>query len=378
MAPLVVAHVVPSLHPGGPETGLVDLAAVAAEAGIAMQVVALVATSDTAQVSALRGLGVPVAELGTAPWDPRAGLAVARALRGRGVAVVHSHLPQADVAGAVAARRLGVPAVSTLHRIGNEPADRVDRLRRTAKIVARQRFTARTVAIAQVQREWYRGLVDRRGRAGEVVVVPNGVVDPGPVDAAARAGLRAALRVDDAAALAVLAAPMRRDGAGVDGGHELLLHALELLPAGVPLVVALAGDGPLRPYLETRVEGSDALRDRVRFVPRHHDLVALLGAADLALHTAATGAQPTALLRATAAGLPVVATRVGGVPEIVSAATGVLVPLAPAPIADALAGLADAPERRARLGAAARRRYEADFEALGWARRLRGVYDGVL
>lgn len=369
-APLKVAHLVPTLHPGGPETGLVDLAGAAQAAGLELMVVALASTSDTTQVGALRRLGVPVAELGLAPWDPRGAIRVARALRERGAELVHTHLPQADVAGAAAALRMRVPAVSTLHRIENTPADRVDRLRRTARILARQRFMARTIAISVTQREWYRGI---GGPPGDIVVVPDGVGDPGPVDPAVRARVRASLEVAATDTLALSVAPMRRGA-----GHELLLDAVESATDTVPLVVGLAGDGPLRPWLESRVAASDALRDRVVFVPRHHGHADLLAAADLAVHTGAAGAQPTAVLRAMAAGRPVVATRVGGVPEIVSAATGVLTALRPEPIADALVSLAADPARRDRLGTAARGRYLAEFEATGWAQRLRAVYQEVL
>ncbi|WP_300008463.1 glycosyltransferase family 4 protein [Pseudonocardia sp.] len=365
-----VAHLVPTLHPGGPQTGLVDLAAAASAAGLELMVVALASTSDTTQVGALRRLGVPVAELGLAPWDPRAAARVARALRTRGAQLVHTHLPQADVAGAAAALRLRVPAVSTLHRIENEPADRVDRLRRTARILARQRFMSRTIAISTTQREWYRGIA---GPKGDIVVVPDGVVDPGDADPETRERLRTALAIGPADALALSLEPMRRGG-----GHELLLDAVETVPESAPLVVALAGDGPLRPWLESRVAATEALRDRVVFLARHHDHAELLGAADLVVHTSASGAQPTTLLRAMAAGRPVVATRVGGVPEIVSAATGVLTALRPDPIGDALRSLATDPVRRERLGAAARRRFLTDFEATGWARRLRAVYEEVL
>ncbi|MFB9384927.1 glycosyltransferase [Pseudonocardia petroleophila] len=365
-----VAHLVPTLHPGGPETGLVDLAAAAPKAGLELMVVALSTTSDTTQVSALRRLGVPVAELGLAPYDPRAAGRMVRALRERGAELIHTHLPPAEVVGAAAALRMRVPVVSTLHHIENEPADRVDRLRRTARILARQRFMSRTVAISRTQREWYRGL---GGPAGDIVVLPDGVVDPGPVDAAERDRVRTILDVGERGTLALSSAPMRRDA-----GHELLLDAVELIPAATALTVALAGDGPLRPWLESRVAASDALRDRVRFVHRGQDAATLLGSADLVLHTSASGALPTALLRAMAAGVPAVATRVGGVPEIVSADTGVLVPLQPGPIADAIVALAADPARRERLGTAARRRYLAEFEAVGWAQRLRTLYDGVL
>lgn len=366
-----IAHLVPTLHPGGPEIGLVDLAGrPARDAGIELSVIALASTSDTTLVSALRRLGVQVTELGFPPWDPRAVPRLAKLLRERHVQLVHTHLPPADVVGAAAALRNRMPAVSTLHRIENLPADRRDRLKRSAKILARQRFVARTIAISQVQREWYRGL---SGSAGDLVVVPNGVADPGPVDAVDRERYRTALEIGEENVLAVSVAPMRRDQ-----GHELLLDALEALPDELPLVVAMAGDGPLRPWLESRVDSTDELAGRVQFVHRHHDQGALLGAADLVLHTARSGAAPTSLLRAMASGVPAVATRVGGVPEIVTADTGVLVHLDPRAIADALVTLTGDEARRHRLGAAARARFLAGFEAVGWARRLRDVYDAVL
>lgn len=365
-----IAHLVPTLHPDSPEIGLVDLAAGAREVGFEMVVIALASTSDTTQVSALRRLGVPVAELGLAPWDPRAVPRVAKLMRERAVELVHTHLPPADVVGASAALRNRIPAVSTLHRIENLPADRADRLKRSAKILARQRFMARTIAISNTQREWYRGIA---GPDPTLILEPNGVLDPGPIDESVRARRRAALEVDDTDVVALSTAPMRRSQ-----GHELLLDAVEVLPDDAPLILALAGDGPLRPWLESRVAASDDLADRVRFVHRQQDPTQLLAAADFAVHTAAHGALPTALLRAMAEQRPVVATRVGGIPEVVTPGTGLLVPLSAGPIAAALAAMTDDEAARTRLGAAARARFLAEYEAVGWAGRLRKVYESVL
>jgi glycosyltransferase involved in cell wall biosynthesis len=365
-----VAHLVPTLHPNGPEIGLTDLAGAAPDAGLELVVVAIAATSDTTHVSALRRLGVPVVELGLARWDPRTVARTAAQLRAHGVQLLHTHLPPADVVGAAAALRNRIPAVSTLHRIENLPADRGDRLKRTARIVARQRFMARTIAISQVQLEWYRGL---SGTGRNLVVVPDGVADPGLPDPALRRARRAALDVADHEVLVVSSAPMRRGE-----GHELLLDALEALPDALPLAVALAGDGPLRPWLESRVDAIPDLAGRVRFVHRHQDPAGLLAAADIVVHTARSGAAPTALLRAMAAGVPIVATRVGGVPEIVTPPTGVLVPLSAPALVDALVGLTEDTARRERMAAAARARFLAEYDAAGWARRLRHVYDEVL
>jgi glycosyltransferase involved in cell wall biosynthesis len=365
-----IAHLVPTLHPNGPEIGLVDLASAAHAADLELVVVALAGTSDTTHVSALRRLGVPVVELGLARFDPRAVPRTAAQLRAHGAQLVHTHLPAADVVGAAAAVRNRIPAVSTLHHIENLPADRGDRLKRTARILARQRFMARTIAISQVQLEWYRGL---SGSGRSLVVVPNGVADPGPPAPATRRARRAALDIDEHEVLVLSNAPMRRGE-----GHELLLDAVEALPDGLSLAVALAGDGPLRPWLESRVDRNNDLAGRVRFVHRHQDLTGLLAAADVVVHTARSGAAPTALLRAMAAGVPVVATRVGGVPEIVTPATGALVPLSAPALVDALVGLAEDGERRARMAAAARARFLTEYDAVGWAHRLRGVYDDVL
>jgi glycosyltransferase involved in cell wall biosynthesis len=365
-----IVHLVPSLHPGGPEIGLVDLARAAPQVGMDLVVIALASTSDTTQVSALRRLGVPVDELGLPPWDPRSVPRLSRLLRDRGATLLHTHLPPADVVGAAAGLRCRLPVVSTLHRVENQPADRVDRFRRTARILARQRFMSRTIAISQVQREWYRRL---SGSDAKLDLVPNGVAAPEPVDPLTRERRRRGLDVESDGVLALCAAPMGRNE-----GHELLLDAVELLPDGTSLVIALAGDGPLRPWLESRVAANDELDARVRFVHRHDDPTGLLAASDIVLHTGRYGAAPTALLRAMAAGIPVIATRVGGVPEIVTSGTGVLVSLSAGAIADALVALVADPARRERMGAAARTRFAAEFEAVGWARRLQEVYESVL
>ncbi|MDN5860841.1 MAG: glycosyltransferase, partial [Pseudonocardia sp.] len=369
--PVKIAHLVPTLHPGGPEIGLVDLAAGVREVDdMEMLVVALASTSDTTQVTALRRLGVPVAELGTGPWDPRAVLRVARLLRDRDGALVPPPLPPADVVGAAAATRNRIPAVSTLHRVENDPADRGDRLKRSARILARQRFMSRTIAISRTQLEWYRGLA---GPDPTLVLEPNGVVDPGPTDPAERTRRRTALGVEDGDCVVLAASPMRRGH-----GWSRLLDAVDALPDSAPIVVVTAADGPLQPWLQARVAASDTLTEHVRFTHRARDPKDLLAAADVAVYSAATGALPTVLLRAMAAGLPVVATRVGGVPEIVTPGTGALVPLSAGALADALVRLADDADTRTSMGAAARARYLSTYDADGWAARLHKVYAGVL
>jgi glycosyltransferase involved in cell wall biosynthesis len=117
-------------------------------------------------------------------------------------------------------------------------------------------------------------------------------------------------------------------------------------------------------------------------MPGHRDdVMAVLDAADVLVHPSDIDALPTAVIEAMAAALPVVATSVGGVPELVAdGETGVLVPApasAPA-LAEAMAPLVSDAELRRRLGAAGRARYERSFTAESWARRTRALYDSVL
>jgi glycosyltransferase involved in cell wall biosynthesis len=375
-----VAHLVTSFAADpasaeGPGDELVDLASVAPQTGVEPVVVVLGSSGDRWDVTRLRRLGVPVVELGLAPWDPRAVRRTVRALRQHGVEVVHTHLRQADVVGALATRLprgVPIPLVSTLYTIENLPTNPADRLRRTAKILLRRRVAARTIAISHLQRERYRRF---SGTDRGLVIVPNGLADPGPLSAADRERVRRAHGVGADGLLAVSAAPMRRGQ-----GHDLLLDAVASVPASVPLTVVLVGDGPLRPWLVSRVESDEVLAARVQFEPHdpHDPAREVIGAADLYLHTSDSAALPLPLVRALALGVPAVASHVGGVPEIVTRDTGVLVPLAADPIADAIARLAGDASLRERLRKGARGHFLANFEARGWAVRLRGVYDEVL
>jgi len=99
------------------------------------------------------------------------------------------------------------------------------------------------------------------------------------------------------------------------------------------------------------------------------------------LHPSRSDALPTAVIEAMACSVPVVATDVGGIGELVEdGSTGTLVPPPPtAPsFAAALAPLLDDAGLRRRAGAAARARFEVEFTAERWARRMRAIYVSVL
>jgi glycosyltransferase involved in cell wall biosynthesis len=162
-------------------------------------------------------------------------------------------------------------------------------------------------------------------------------------------------------------------------GHSVTAAAAQRLAVQHPrLRVLVLGDGPKRAAIERSMSG---LGSRVIFGGYRTDVAAVLDAADVLLHPSRDDAFPTALLEAMAAGLPSVATAVGGIGEAVAdGETGFLIPAPPQPdaLVDALEPLLADDELRARMGRAARARFEAEFTVDRWLERLTTLYDEVL
>jgi len=188
-----------------------------------------------------------------------------------------------------------------------------------------------------------------------------------PADDQERRAARAQLGVGDGRFVLACVASLR-----AVKNHRLLLEAIACMECH-PLLL-LIGEGALRNDLE-RLVSNHGLADRVRFVGPlvTAELPAHLAAADACVLTSEAEGLPTSLLEAMACGLPVIATNVGGVSElVVNGETGSLVSSGDADgLCRALNELATDPERRRRMGRAGRARAEADFS-------LRRMADGYV
>jgi glycosyltransferase involved in cell wall biosynthesis len=170
-------------------------------------------------------------------------------------------------------------------------------------------------------------------------------------------------------------------------GHAVLLDAVALLRArGLAARVVLVGDGPLRADLEARIARLD-LGDAVslRGAVRHEEIAGLLAGATAVVQPSVTQADgqmegiPVALMEAMACGVPVVSTRLSGIPELVREGEGgLLVPERdPEALADAMARIAGDPSLAARLGAGARRIVERDFDLAANVDALEALLSGA-
>lgn len=362
---LSILHVVDSLEFGGLERMVADISSAQQAHGDAVAVFSLTGLGDLGP--ALRSAGVRVVEGGKIRGFDLAMLARLRgAAAGMRADIVHTHnfVPNYYAALALATMPSRRPTlVNTCHNMGSRLSGA--RLRRLYRL-----SLARTARVAGVGT----GVADHLVELGlvprsKVEAVRNGVPVPPLPDARMRDAARAAL------GLAGDALVVGSVGRLVElKNHRLLLEQVPALAAAFPeLRVVLVGDGPMRGELEAHARAL-GIEGRTCFTGARSDVGALLPALDAFVLPSRTEGLSIALLEACAAGLPIVASRVGGNPEIVDHGnTGLLFE---SDDGDALRLalqrlLGDAPLRRG-LGAAARDWVDAHASVTA----LRASYDG--
>lgn len=369
---LRVHALVDTLRSGGAEFLLADFAEVAAGAGIDLSVAAI-EPLDPASVAAerLRERALEPEAVGLTRIAALETLPRMRAhLRGRRPDIVHTHLSTADLVGGIAARSLGIPSVTTIHADSWSAAGHRDRLKTWLSTQVRRRCAATVIAVSESAKGVY--LAEGRDVPAHVTVVRNGIVDRAQPGSGRR--VRRELGLDQDATVITALSVLRPEK-----NFEAAIDALALLRDRFTAArLVIAGDGPHEEAVRRR---ASRLGDSVLPVGYRNDVMELLDATDVLIHPSHFDAFPTTLLEAMAASVPVVTTGVGGMLEIVEPGeTGILVdpPPTAAAFATALTLLLADRELRTRLGAAGRLRYEREFSARPWARRVRAVYDRVL
>jgi sugar transferase (PEP-CTERM/EpsH1 system associated) len=369
-----VAHVVLALNMGGLERVVLRLLARLDRARFAPVVLALDEPGGLAPE--LARLGIPLQVMGRRPGlDAGVAVRMSGVLRREGVRLVHTHNAAAHLYGSLAAHLVRArggrrpPIVHTKH--GRDEPDNPRRVlvNRVASALC-DRVVAVSADAAAV------ALEVEHVRRRKVVTILNGVdtAEFRPQDAAATAAARALL------------------GARPDGFHVgcvarlaaikdqgTLIDAFARFRAGRPDAhLTFVGDGAERASLGERAARL-GLDGAVTFAGERREIAPLLAAFDIfALSSLSEGISLT-LLEAASAGLPIVATHVGGNREIVvHGETGLLVPPAdPGALAEALAAVAGSPGRAA-MGAAGRARVEQRFSVGRMARDYSELYDEVL
>jgi glycosyltransferase involved in cell wall biosynthesis len=343
-----VVHVVDSLDRGGLERVVCDLSSEQLRRGYDVRVYCLLSRGSLAAELEARGVRVVCGSKTRGP-DFRVVRELRRLLRGSRPAVLHSHsmMPNYYACAARLLAGLSITIVNTRHDMGSTlPNDRRERLYRLSVPMTR---LVVMVSEGVKQRFLAGGIVPPR----KARMVFNGI----------RTGdAQCAVPADRSEARRLLGADPGQFVVGCVGrlvdlkNHAAVVRAVARLAAAYPtLRLVLIGEGPLRDRL-TALGGELGVADRVTLLGERSDVRRLLAGLDAFVMPSLTEGHSIALLEAAAAGVPIIATAVGGNPEIVRhESTGLLVPPDDdAAIAAALTRLLCDPPLAARFGANAR------------------------
>ncbi|WP_165229465.1 glycosyltransferase [Aquisphaera insulae] len=291
-------------------------------------------------------------------------LAFCRFLRRERIDVLQVYFPDSTYFGTLAGRLAGVRSILRTRNNINHWMTATHRL--LGQIL--NRWVTVTVCNCEAAREAI--LADERPDPDSVVVIENGVdierfAHISPVSPKRdrsrprRVGMVANLR------------PVK--------GVDLFIQAAAIVAAKAPDVTFhVAGEGPQRPELQDSIKGL-GLVDRLQLHGRVDDIPMFLAELDVAVLSSRAEGMPNALLEYMAAGRPIVAANVGGVPSVASQGVHawLVTPESPELLAEALSGLLDNPRRAAELAAAGREHVQSRFSRAASVGRFERLFRDV-
>ena len=307
--------------------------------------------------------------------DLRAGLALTLIAHRRRPTIMHTHQAKAGTLGRVAASRARVPIlIHTYH--GHVLEGYFSSPLNMAFLEVERRLAEQTdvlIAVSSLIRDELLAL--GVGEPGQWRVVPVGLDLANLMTNG----------IDKVSARAALELPLERPLVGIVGRlapikdlETYLAACVEMAKADAKVNFVVAGDGPMRLHLER--EAKRLLGDRIRFLGWCENLPALYSALDVVVLTSRNEGTPVALIEASASGLPVVGTRVGGVPDVIRyEQTGFLVEARDSSgIAERVVSLLEDPDYAARLGSAGRQHVKDRYSAQRLVDDVAALYTELL
>ncbi|MFZ1994138.1 MAG: glycosyltransferase [Solirubrobacteraceae bacterium] len=280
--------------------------------------------------------------------------------------VVHAHMFGSNVWGTVLGKLCGVPVIIAHEHNWSYTGELMRRMI-DRHVIAR--YATRFVAVSESNRT---RMIELEGIPAEKVLVlptayiPHRVTDPSDI--------RAELGLSPSARVIGVAATLR-----VEKALEVMISAqAEVVQSSRDAHLVIAGDGPRREALEAQV-ASMGLTGHVHFLGARRDVTAILETVDIGALSSDWEGMPLFVLECMATGTPVVATNVGGLPEMIEHdRTGLLVPPRdPGALAGAIGALLADPERGRRLAAAAGERMH-EFTIDTVAHRFAHLYEQLV
>lgn len=360
--PLNVVHVLAPASFGGLERVVIALAVGHAAQGHRVRIAPVVhgPGDEDPFVVAARAHGCEVTPIEVSTRDYRGERRLILELcQSFGAHVLHTHGYRPDFLDSGVAVRLGIPRVSTIH--GFTGGDWKNRVYERLQLRTLRRFDA-VVAVSRAQ-------IDRLSEAKisreRIHVIPNAWFPGAMLD---REAARAKLEVPESAFHIGWVGRISREK-----GPDVFIDALRQL-GEAPAVVSILGDGPLRAELEADLD-RDPIPIQIRWQGAVPDASQLFPAFDAFVVSSRTEGTPIVLLEAMAARVPILSTRVGGIPDMVSSEEAYFVPSDdPQLLAAGLRSMIRNPAERAKRANTAQVRLQAEFSFTRWVDRYEALY----
>jgi glycosyltransferase involved in cell wall biosynthesis len=356
-----IVHLITELDSGGAQTALLRYLAHHDRSRYQSLVVCLY-NGERIVAQKIRALGIEVIDLGmTRPYRFDALWRLYRLLRRERPSILHCWLIHANLLGRLVGRLARVPRIITARRnveIGGPWRERALRYTR--------RLDDAVIAVCELARQ---AEIERTGATPEKVVTIYNGIDPFPtIHPEQLTQLRHDLALPEKAPVIICVSRLHPQK-----GHDYLLAAWSRVTAVYPQAhLLIVGDGERRSQLEQLAAG----QPQIQFTGQRNDVPQLLALSDLFVLPSLWEGLPNVVLEAMAAGLPVVATAVGGTPELViDGETGLLVPPRdPTALAQAALTLLNDLELARQMGENGRQRVTTQFTIQQTAAQTESLY----
>jgi len=368
-----IAFIIDGLGMGGAERLMIPILDHLDKDRFNVRVCVLQSKGGNPLIEDILALGVRVDSMGIRRLRDLSSLSrLQKYLKDEQVSLVHTQLEFANILGNISAKLLHLPSVCTVHVLPPAGGSLKNKLHQWVEWLALRLFCDHVITVSEVTRRHY---IAQSGISPQKLsTIYNGIdldrfrrLEPSLERVAVREEFRVPLDANLLTTIAVLR---------LQKGIEYMLRALPAVLESHPNTYYLiAGDGTHRDNLMAEAEEL-GVRDRVIFVGTRRDVPRLLVASDVFVLPTLTEALPTVLAEAMASHVPIVASAVGGVPEmVVNNKNGKLVsPAEPAELSNACNTLLDSPEMRHSMGEFGWQIVNQKFNIMNQVNQLQNLY----
>lgn len=324
----------------------------------------------------LRALGIPV-DLIPVPYmrDLTAVSRIAAYLKDVNADLIHAQLELGDILGGLAALRMRLPIVSTLHTMPSQNMSLKSRMHQEVEYFCLRHFFNMVISVSDEARQFHKDIGKLPDR--KTCTIYNGI-DLSHFPASPQSDREAVLREFNipAAATVLITVAVLRELKGI----QYMIRALpEILSVHPDLYYLIAGSGDFQSALMEEA-ARVGVSERVVFAGARKDVPALMSASDIFILPTLTEALPTVLAEAMAASLPILASRVGGVPEMVEDGINgkMVAPADPQQLANACTDMLRDPDALVKMGLAGRQIVEEKFNVRVQVDKLQALYQSLI